>query len=177
MSEELRWCLSKFPALEVAGVGFGSGGGYPTGGSDGGRGGFDGGDSFGISTEEHYKKMVEENPGNPLLLRNYAQFLYQTKKDAKKAEEYYSRAILADPADGEVLSQYAKLIWEVHGDAENATSYFERAVQAAAGDSHVEAAYASFLWEVEDNEEEDDGVDMPPTITHQQRPMASAFAC
>jgi predicted ATPase len=28
-------------------------------------------------TEEYYKKMVQENPGNPLFLRNYAQFLYQ----------------------------------------------------------------------------------------------------
>nr|GMD66916.1 MDIS1-interacting receptor like kinase 1 [Ipomoea batatas] len=177
LSEELKSCLSKFPALEVAGVGFGSSGGYPIGGSDGRRGGFDGGDSHGISTEEHYRKMVEENPSNPLLLRNYAQFLYQTKKDAKKAEEYYSRAILADPGDGEVLSQYAKLIWEVHRDAENATSYFERAVQAAAGDSHVEAAYANFLWEVEDNEEEDDddGVHIR-TMAH-ERPMASASAC
>jgi hypothetical protein len=27
--------------------------------------------------EEYYKKMVQQNPGNPLFLRNYAQFLYQ----------------------------------------------------------------------------------------------------
>lgn len=37
----------------------------------------DGGDSRGISMEEHYKKMLQENPGDPLFLRNYAQFLYQ----------------------------------------------------------------------------------------------------
>lgn len=29
--------------------------------------------------EEHYKKMVEENPCNPLFLRNYAQFLFQVR--------------------------------------------------------------------------------------------------
>lgn len=36
-----------------------------------------GGDSHGFSIEEHYKKMLEENPNNPLFLRNYAHFLYQ----------------------------------------------------------------------------------------------------
>lgn len=50
----------------VLDIGFGSGGG---GGSRGG----DGGESL----EDYYKRMVEENPGNPLFLRNYAQFLYQ----------------------------------------------------------------------------------------------------
>ena len=51
--------------------GGGSGGGdynsKSSGGNDGDRPG----------VEEYYKKMVEENPGNPLFLRNYAQFLYQ----------------------------------------------------------------------------------------------------
>lgn len=37
----------------------------------------DGGDSRGLSMEEYYKNMLEENPGNSLVLRNYAQFLYQ----------------------------------------------------------------------------------------------------
>ena len=53
-------------------------------GADGGGGGFggsnlvtsgNGGDRSGI--EMHYKKMIEEDPCNGLLLRNYAQFLYQ----------------------------------------------------------------------------------------------------
>lgn len=55
------------------------------GGSAGGSGGSykpvtfdrDGGDSQGVSMEEYYKRVLQENPGNPLFLRNYAQFLYQ----------------------------------------------------------------------------------------------------
>eukprot|EP01018_Ginkgo_biloba_P030165 Gb_15202 [translate_table: standard] len=38
------------------------------------------GDGFGAdfsSIEEYYQSMLEEDPGNPLLLRNYAQFLYE----------------------------------------------------------------------------------------------------
>lgn len=33
----------------------------------------------GSNVEEYYKKMVEENPNNPLFLRNYAQFLCQVR--------------------------------------------------------------------------------------------------
>ncbi|KAA8550704.1 hypothetical protein F0562_002388 [Nyssa sinensis] len=136
-------------------------------GGDGGGGDFrsvaftrDGGDGPGI--EEHYKRMLEENPGNSLFLRNYAQFLYQSKQDLKKAEEYYSRAILADPKDGEILSQYAKLVWELHRDQDMATGYFERAAQAAPQDSLVQAAYAGFLWETE--EEEDSTLNDPNVV-------------
>jgi hypothetical protein len=35
------------------------------------------GDNNNHGVEEYYKKMVQQNPGNPLFLRNYAQFLYQ----------------------------------------------------------------------------------------------------
>ncbi|GFP82964.1 hypothetical protein PHJA_000439500 [Phtheirospermum japonicum] len=131
---------------------------YDGGGGGGGGGGgyrpvdfdWDGGD---VSMEDYYKRMLEENPGDALFLRNYAQFLYQKKRDLNRAEEYYSRAILADPKDGEILSQYAKLIWELHRDKERAANYFVRAVQASSEDSHIHAAYASFLW---DTEEEND---------------------
>ncbi|XWS47038.1 hypothetical protein CRYUN_Cryun14cG0119000 [Craigia yunnanensis] len=132
----------------VSGRNSGGGGGeFNPAGSSG-----DGGDYHEV--EEYYKRMVEENPGNPLFLGNYAQFLYQSKRDLQGAEEYYSRAILADPKDGETMSQYAKLLWELHHDQERASSYFERAVQASPQDSHVHAAYASFLWETEEEADE-----------------------
>ncbi|KAK6929701.1 hypothetical protein RJ641_003795, partial [Dillenia turbinata] len=106
--------------------------------------------------DECYKKMIEENPCNSLILRNYAEFLYLSKGDLHGAEYYYSRAVLADPVDGEIMSQYAKLVWELYRDQDKASTYFERAVQAAPTDSHVLAAYASFLWEIQDDGEEDD---------------------
>lgn len=63
--------------LGVGGVDFG-------GGSGGGGGDFTPRGSGGESSdrpgmEEYYKRMVEENPSNPLFLRNYAQFLYQVR--------------------------------------------------------------------------------------------------
>ncbi|KAJ6339064.1 hypothetical protein OIU76_008514 [Salix suchowensis] len=161
ISEEMH--LARGPGIDCGGNGNGGWGGFGgrSGGGSGGEfdsGGGDGGDMHG--TEEYYKRMVHENPGNPLVLRNYAQFLYQTKRDLQGAEEFYSRAILADPKDGEILSQYGRLVWESHQDHDRASSYFERGVQASPEDCHVHAAYASFLWETEGG----DGVDgdVPP---------------
>ncbi|KAL0287215.1 UNVERIFIED_CONTAM: hypothetical protein Sangu_2701200 [Sesamum angustifolium] len=103
--------------------------------------------------EEYYKRVVEENPCNPLFLRNYAHFLHQSKGDLQGAEEYYSRAILADPSDGQALSLYADIVWQRHHDKDRAVAYFERAAQATPEDSNVLASYAKFLWEIEDEED------------------------
>ncbi|XP_039003809.1 uncharacterized protein LOC120130695 [Hibiscus syriacus] len=120
-------------------------GGGRSGGDWGGGGGeFNSAGSNGDGEiEEHYRRMVKENPGNPIFLGNCAQFLYQ-KRDLQGAEEYYGRAVLVDPKDGKTLSQYAKLVWELHHNEERASNYFERAVQASPQDCHVQAAYASF---------------------------------
>lgn len=54
---------------------------YEGGSGDGNRGSGQlkpgGGRGDGHGLEDYYKKMVEENPGNSLFLRNYAQFLHQ----------------------------------------------------------------------------------------------------
>lgn len=110
------------------------------------------------NAEEYYMRMIKENPHNPVLLRNYAQFLSQSKGDLQGAEEYYSRAILADPTDGETISHYAILTWQLHRDKHKASSYFKRAVQASPEDSDVLAAYARFLWQTaEEDEDEEEG--------------------
>ncbi|XP_030533951.1 uncharacterized protein LOC115743350 [Rhodamnia argentea] len=109
----------------------------------------------GKNVEENYKQMIEEDPSNPLILRSYAQFLYQGKQDLEGAEEYYSRTILADPMDVEALVMSAKLVWQLHRDHDKATSYFERAIQATPTESHILAAYASFLWETENDDEDE----------------------
>lgn len=71
----------------LVGGGVGGGGGRICGGGGGGNGGSDGGDGDGgssgfwdsnhgnHSTDVYYQKMIEANPGNPLLLSNYAKFL------------------------------------------------------------------------------------------------------
>ncbi|KAL6652409.1 hypothetical protein ACP70R_011334 [Stipagrostis hirtigluma subsp. patula] len=129
--------------------------------------------------DAQYKRMVDEQPGNALFLRNYAQFLHEVKGDPRRAEEYYSRAMLADPGDGEIMSQYARLVWVAHRDRERALTYFEKSVQAAPQNSHVLAAYASFLWEQDDDDfgEGEQGTGGAPgrdTQAGQARELASA---
>ncbi|GFP83425.1 hypothetical protein PHJA_000485900 [Phtheirospermum japonicum] len=107
--------------------------------------------------DNYYSKLVEENPSNSLVLRNYAQYL-ESNRDFSAAEEHYYRATLADPKDGEILSEYAQLVWDIHGDRAKASDYFERAVRAAPENSNVLASYASFMWRIDDEsgEEEED---------------------
>ncbi|CAK8571994.1 unnamed protein product [Lathyrus sativus] len=105
-----------------------------------------------INDADYLKKMIDENPKNPLFLKKYAQFLFQSKRDLEAAEGYYSRAVSADPSNGETISEYAKLHWELHHDQEKALSLFEQAVKATPEDSNVLAAYTCFLWETEDGE-------------------------
>uniref|UniRef100_A0A9I9CYI3 Uncharacterized protein n=1 Tax=Cucumis melo TaxID=3656 RepID=A0A9I9CYI3_CUCME len=122
-------------------VGGGVGG---SGGRIHGGGGSDGGDdwSFGFgdsnhgneSTDLYYQKMIEANPGNSMLLSNYARFLKEVRGDLVKAQEYCGRAILNNPEDGNVLSMYADLIWETQKDSPRAESYFNQAVKAAPED-------------------------------------------
>ncbi|GMH20065.1 hypothetical protein Nepgr_021906 [Nepenthes gracilis] len=150
--EEAQRSLS--PSLNLV---EGLGNGIP--GSGGGNGicnSTTGGSSENINIDEYYRRMVEENPSNPLFLRNYAHFLHQSKGDLHGAEEYYSRAVLADPQDGDILLQYAKLVWELYHDRYKALCYFERAAQADPGDSIILGAYAYFLWTTGEDEDEED---------------------
>lgn len=65
--------LAKGLGIEGGGYRGGVGGGFSSGNS--GRCG----DGDGNSVEKYFKQMVKENPGNSMVLRNYAQFLYQVR--------------------------------------------------------------------------------------------------
>ncbi|KAF3453711.1 hypothetical protein FNV43_RR04152 [Rhamnella rubrinervis] len=138
------------------------------------------------STDVYYQKMIEANPGNPLLLSNYAKFLKDVRGDFVKAEEYCGRAILANPNDGNVLSMYADLIWQSHKDASRAERYFDQAVKAAPDDSYVLASYARFLWDADEEEEEEEDIEeevkeesnivSPPSFFHGVPPKPPPIA-
>nr|GEU98710.1 hypothetical protein [Tanacetum cinerariifolium] len=142
--------------------GYGCGGGGGEGKISGGGGNGNDHDDDGDNTDVYYRSMIEANPGNSMLLSNYAKYLKEVQGDFVKAEEYCSRAILMNPGDGNVLSMYADLIWETQKDASRAQSYHDQAVQASPDDCYVMASYARFLWDADDDdddEEEEDEVD------------------
>ncbi|CAI5960373.1 unnamed protein product [Closterium sp. NIES-64] len=111
--------------------------------------------------EAHYVTALAKDPKDPLLLRNFARFLYEVKGEHEEAEKLFERAITEAPYDGELLVQYAKLLWEGMGDANKASIFFERAVSAAPQDCYVLAAYASFLWNFDSLPEENPSVMAP----------------
>ncbi|KAM1439488.1 hypothetical protein ACFX13_013046 [Malus domestica] len=120
--------------------------------------------------EENYKMMIEENPNNALLLRNYAQFLWRSKGDLQGAEEYYLQAILADPGGGEIMAQYATLEWEPHHDT-SLTGLNDLLTFGSIVFSYMLAAYAHVLWEHEEEDEEDS-----VTQAHVQAPLVQGGA-
>ncbi|PRQ46359.1 putative tetratricopeptide-like helical domain-containing protein [Rosa chinensis] len=137
-------------------VGGGDGGGKICGGNGGGSDGGGESDRGSATAETHYRNMIEADPGNPLLLSNYAKFLKEVVGNLEKAEEYCGRAILVNPNDGNVLSMYADLVWQIHKDAARAETYFDQAVKASPDDCYVQASYAHFLWDSEEDEDEEE---------------------
>ncbi|CAN8300782.1 unnamed protein product [Cochlearia groenlandica] len=154
----LSWGLEE--ETEVSGGGgmiHGGGKGKSGGRSDDGVDEDGGQDSNGNdSTDVHYRKMIEANPGNVIFLSNYAKFLKEVRKDYVKAEKYCERAILVNGNDGNVLAMYAELVWKIHKDSSRAETYFNQAVAASPDDCYVQASYARFLWDAEEEEEEEE---------------------
>lgn len=144
----------------VEGVGGGGGGGRVCGGGQGGSRGD--GDSRGAA-DAHYRRMIQADPGNSLLLGNYARFLKEVEGDVVRAQEYCERAIVANPGYGDALALYAGLVWETSRDADRADAYFSRAVQAAPDDCYVLGSYAGFLWDAEEDDEDGDNDEPTPT--------------
>ncbi|KAG6429966.1 hypothetical protein SASPL_108024 [Salvia splendens] len=151
-------------SLVVGGGVGGCGGGGVCGG---GRGSDEGSGPGRESTDVYYEMMIQANPGNALLLANYARFLKEGR--LVKAEEYCGRAILANPSDGNVLSLYADLYGrrkETLFEPRPILIKLSKLTPMIGEDMiltfllfmccYVLASYARFLWDAEDDEEEEE---------------------
>ncbi|KAF8051188.1 hypothetical protein N665_1786s0015 [Sinapis alba] len=97
-------------------------------------------------TELLYQAGLSQEPTNPLLLANYAQFLYIVSNDYDRAEEYFKRAVGVEPKDAEALSKYATFLWRARDDLWAAEETFLEAIDADPTNSFYAANYANFLW-------------------------------
>lgn len=52
-----------------------------------------------IGARDYMERAIVENPSDGLLLSLYADLVWQTSKDARRAERYFERAIQAAPHD------------------------------------------------------------------------------
>ncbi|CAH1418136.1 unnamed protein product [Lactuca virosa] len=99
-----------------------------------------------LKTELFYQIGLSKDPDNPLLLANYAQFLYLFAHDHKRAEGYFKRASEIEPKDAESLRKYASFLWHVKNDLWAAEETFLEAISVDPDNSVYSATYAHFLW-------------------------------
>ncbi|KAB1210661.1 hypothetical protein CJ030_MR6G009101 [Morella rubra] len=97
-------------------------------------------------TELLYQTGLAQEPSNPLLLANFAQFLYLVAHDYDRAEEYFKRAIHVQPPDAEAYNKYATFLWKAKKDLWAAEETFLEAISADPSNSYYAANYAHFLW-------------------------------
>ncbi|KAI3461641.1 hypothetical protein Pfo_018304 [Paulownia fortunei] len=99
-----------------------------------------------LRTELLYQTELAQEPNNPLLLANYAQFLYLVAQDFDRAEDYFKRATKVEPKDAEALNKYANFLWLVRKDLWAAEETYLEAISAEPNNSYYAANYAHFLW-------------------------------
>ncbi|XAR58921.1 hypothetical protein NMG60_11014501 [Bertholletia excelsa] len=97
-------------------------------------------------TKLAYQTGLAQDPNNPLLLANYAQFLYLVGHDYDRAEEYFKKAAAVEPPDAEALSNYASFLWKARNNLWAAEETYLKAIDADPGNSYYAANYAHFLW-------------------------------
>ncbi|CAA7036663.1 unnamed protein product [Microthlaspi erraticum] len=98
-------------------------------------------------TELLYKIGLAQEPSNPLLLANYAQFLYLVSQDYDRAEKCFKKAIESEEVDAEAYSKYAVFQWKARSDLWAAEENFLEAISAEPTNSFYAANYANFLWQ------------------------------
>ncbi|PIN09139.1 hypothetical protein CDL12_18280 [Handroanthus impetiginosus] len=99
-----------------------------------------------LRTDLLYQMNLSQEPNNPLLLCNYAQFLSLVARDYDRAEECFKRAIQILPPDAESLNQYGNFLWTVRKDMWGAEEMFLQALALEPDNSFYASRYANFLW-------------------------------
>ncbi|XP_062092526.1 uncharacterized protein LOC133798302 [Humulus lupulus] len=97
-------------------------------------------------TDLSYQIGLAREHNNPLLLSNYAQFLYLVYHDNNRAEECFRRAVEAEPPDAEALSRYADFLWIVRKDLWGAEERYQQAMAVESDNPYHASKYANFLW-------------------------------
>lgn len=106
-------------------------------------------------TELLYQMGLSEEPDNPLLLANYAQFLYIVAQDYDRAEEYFKRALKVEPKDAEALNKYSNFLWEIRKDLWAAEQTLQEAIAIDPLNSFYAATYANFIWNTTSGDDDD----------------------
>lgn len=101
-----------------------------------------------LRTDMYYQMGLSQDPNNPLLLSNYAQFLYMVAHDHERAEECFKRAAAVGQLDldADSLSRYADFLWKVKKDLSAAEEIYQQSIEVDPENTYYISKYASFLW-------------------------------
>ncbi|OWM69975.1 uncharacterized protein LOC116195679 [Punica granatum] len=99
-----------------------------------------------LRTDLLYQMNLSQDPENPLLLCNYAQFLTHIFHSYDRAEECFKRATQLKQPDAEALSQYADFLYIVRKDMWGAEERYQQAITMEPNNPFYASKYASFLW-------------------------------
>ena len=121
--------------------------------------------SLPINVEDHYKKMIEENPNNALVLRNYAQFLYevryictafftstlmivQRKEDCELVLTCFDIFLVKEFSFQNCSVKLSCFITlQTKRDVQGAEEFYSRAMLTDPKDGEIIAQYAKVVWE------------------------------
>ncbi|WP_395790595.1 tetratricopeptide repeat protein [Aquimonas sp.] len=92
-----------------------------------------------------YRAAIAALPNSPELLRNYAIFLTNVRKDHDAAETMYQGALETDPKRAFTLCSYADFLTHVRNDHDAAQTMYRRALEADPKDDYTLSRYADFL--------------------------------
>ncbi|CAM6127695.1 unnamed protein product [Calypogeia fissa] len=104
-------------------------------------------------TDLEYQHAIRAKPSNPMLLANYAQFLYVVRHDNVRAEAFFHRALRVDRQDGDILGRWASFLWLALKDRRRADKAYREALSVDPTNPYHAGSYAHFLWHAEDDED------------------------
>jgi protein O-mannosyl-transferase len=95
--------------------------------------------------EALYQHGITEFPDSHELLGNYANFLYETRKDYEKADQFYQQILKADPDDVTAIINYAIFLYQVRKENDRAEQFYKRVLKMEPDHVNANRSYAIFL--------------------------------
>ena len=96
--------------------------------------------------EAIYREGVQRLPNSPELTGNFANFMWQARKESDEAEHLYRRAIELEPDSAHNVGNFARFMLEVRKEYDEAERLFRRAMELGPDDANNTSSFANFMF-------------------------------
>jgi tetratricopeptide (TPR) repeat protein len=103
-------------------------------------------------SDEAYEKVLKIEPGNLLVLNNYAYYLSLRNENLERAEQMAKTAVEMEPANSSYLDTYGWVLFKM-GKYEEAKTWIEKAIAAGEESAVVLEHYGDVMWKLDDKKE------------------------